>query len=89
MQISADISLGPRVSGCLSSVSLPTALWGRALPVDGKKQGQSCNCLLPAGQIVHRPEAFARSYTIVVDAIQIGLFRILGAQECLEEDRRG
>lgn len=47
---SADlcISLDPRASGGLSSVSPPIALGGTALPVDGKEQGQSCHCFLPA-----------------------------------------
>lgn len=46
---SADLcmSLGPRASGGLSSVSPSTALGGAALPVDGKEQGQSRHCFLP------------------------------------------
>lgn len=83
------ISLGPRASSGFSSVSLPTPLGGSALPVDGKEQSQSCHCFLPPWQVVHRPETFARSHTIVVDAIQVGLLRVLRAQECLGEMQMG
>lgn len=45
---SADlcISLDPRASGGLSTVSTNCPAGGTALPVDGKEQGQSCNCFL-------------------------------------------
>jgi hypothetical protein len=51
--------------------------------VDGKKQSQCGNGLLPARQVGHGLEALAGRHTVVVDALQIGLLGVLRPEEGL------
>ena len=52
-------------------------------PMNGKQQRQRCYSLLPTRQIVHGSESLARSHTVVIDSVQVGLLGVLGTQKCL------
>jgi hypothetical protein len=53
------------------------------LPVNGKEERQRGNRLLSTGQIRHGLEPLPGRHTVVVDPLQVGLLRVLRAQEGL------
>ena len=52
-------------------------------PVNSKQQCEGCHGLLSTRQVVHGSESLSWSHAVVVDAVQVGLLRVLGAQESL------
>lgn len=55
-----------------------------ALPVNGKQQSQGSDGLFSTRQVVHGHEAFPWCHTIVVDAAEVRLVRVLCTQDGLE-----
>jgi len=54
-----------------------------SVPVNGKEQSQCCDGLLPARQVVHRPEPLTWRHAVVIDAVQVRLLGVLRTQERL------
>ena len=54
-----------------------------SVPVNGKEQSQCRDGLLPARQVVHRPEPLTWRHAVVIDAVQVRLLGVLRTQERL------
>ena len=53
--------------------------------MNSKEQSQGSNSLFSSRQVVHGSEPLPRSYTVIVDAIQIRFLWVFWAQESLQE----
>lgn len=60
------------------------AIFPGVWPVDGEQKSQSRHSLLSSWQVIHWPETLPRSYTVIVDAIQVRLLWVLWSKKSLQ-----